>query len=126
MSASSFSTGKRAALWRRAALEFAIRPADDLALISEQHARYRHDRMTSPATLPAVRCVQNRNRRGVMEKFSDSDFRPAPQQIVVNASELHDRGIVRLGRINALDGGVQIEQQRALAIVAHHALNPEE
>ncbi len=61
-----------------------------------------------------------------MERLPGSDFRPAPQQVVIDAGELHDCGIVGLGRVNSLDGGVEIEQQRALAVVAHHALDPEE
>ena len=32
-------------------------------------------------------------------KASDSNFRPAPQQVVVDAGELDDGGIVRLGRL---------------------------
>ena len=32
----------------------------------------------------------------VMDKIPNSNFRPAPQQVVVNAGELHHRGIVGL------------------------------
>ena len=61
-----------------------------------------------------------------MKKVPDSDFRPAPQQVVIDAGKLDDGGIVGLGRVNALDSGVEIEQQGALSVVAHHALDPEE
>ena len=53
-------------------------------------------RMTSPAKQPAVRWTQNRNSAGVMGRLSSSNFRPAPQQVVIDAGELHDGGIVRL------------------------------
>jgi len=56
----------------------------------------------------------------------DSNFSPAPQQVVIDAGELHYGGIVGLGWVNALDGGIEIEQQGALSVVAHHALDPEE
>ncbi len=58
---------------------------------------------------PGDRIIQKRTLRGVMKALSNSDFRPAPQQVVVDASKLHDSGIVRLGRIDALDRGVEIE-----------------
>jgi hypothetical protein len=59
-------------------------------------------------------------------RIPNSNFSPAPQQVVIDAGKLDDRGIVGLGRVNALDGGIEIEQQGALSVVAHHALDPEE
>src|SRR5436190_21360190 len=82
-------------------------------------------RMTKPAKQPAVRCIQNKTLRGVMEG-GRSDFRPAAQQVVVDAGELQHRRVLGLGWINPLDGSVEIEQQGALAVVSHHALDPEE
>ena len=52
-----------------------------------------------------------------MKTLSDSNFRPAPQQVVVDAGKLHDGRIVRLGRVDALDCRVEIEQQSALTVV---------
>src|ERR1700690_67177 len=83
-------------------------------------------RITSPATQPAVRWTQNKNLRGVIGRLSRSNFRPAPQQVVIDASELHYRGIVGRGGIQPLDGGVEIEEQCPLPVVPHHALDPEE
>src|ERR1700754_4050148 len=56
----------------------------------------------------------------------DSRLAPHAQQVVIAADERTLRGFVAVGRVQALDGVVEIEEQRALAVVAHEALRPEE
>ena len=59
----------------------------------------------------------------------DSNLRPLPEQIMIDAGELH-RGLGGhrlIGEVAAqpLDAQIEIEEQRPLAVVPHHALNPE-
>src|ERR1700733_333633 len=51
---------------------------------------------------------------------------PASQQIVINASQLHACSVSRNFHCKPLNRGVEIEQQRPVAIAADHALDPEE
>src|SRR5687767_7918990 len=55
-----------------------------------------------------------------------SDIRPAAQKVVVNASQLGSRRMVRHIAADLPDGHIEIEQQRALDVVANHTLDPEE
>ena len=74
----------------------------------DRHGRRRHREVYGGATdAPGVLSVE--------QPFSNaSRVRPTAQQVMVNTCELH--------RINRLDRHVQIEQQRPVAIAAHHAL----
>src|SRR5262245_38055121 len=51
---------------------------------------------------------------------------PAAQQIVIAARERDDGGMVRHGLVHLVDRHVEIEEQRPMRIVPHHALDPEE
>src|SRR3546814_1988507 len=55
-----------------------------------------------------------------------SGFGPAPEEVVIDASELEDSIVVGSVEREFLDGGVHFEQHLALAVVAHQALDPEE
>src|SRR3546814_18823381 len=55
-----------------------------------------------------------------------SGFGPAPEEVVIDASELEDSIVVGSVEREFLDGGVHFEQHLALAVVAHKALAPEE
>src|SRR5262245_10622301 len=55
-----------------------------------------------------------------------SGVRPPPQQVVIAAGQGDDAGAGRSRIAHLSDGHVEIEQQRALAVVAHHALHPED
>ena len=55
-----------------------------------------------------------------------SGLRPAAQQVVIDPGLRH-QGIVMTELLaQALNGHIQIKQQRALCIIANHALYPEE
>src|SRR5581483_7989582 len=51
---------------------------------------------------------------------------PATQEVVVAGGERDHAGVIRLRLAHLADGHVEIEQQAALAVVAHHALDPED
>src|SRR5262249_27365235 len=51
---------------------------------------------------------------------------PLPQQIVIDVEQLVDRRVFRNCRRKLLDRRVEIEEQLPLAVVAYHALDPEE
>jgi hypothetical protein len=51
---------------------------------------------------------------------------PASQEIVIDARQLQDRYVVWTVCAEALNREIEIEKKRALPVVAHHALNPEE
>src|SRR5687767_5583089 len=57
---------------------------------------------------------------------SGSNVRPSAEQIVINAGKLDDGRMLGRLRADALNRHVQIEEKRALPVVAHHALHPEE
>src|SRR6185312_7695910 len=64
-------------------------------------------------------------------KFAGSDVlasgvNPAAQEVVINAGQLHTCGWIGRSLIDLLNRGIEIEEQSALGIVAHHALDPEE
>src|SRR3546814_11621849 len=63
--------------------------------------------------------------RPVTSPAAASDVGPAVQQVMVNASQLHDRRVPRGILVQALDGHIHIQQQIALAIFAYQALHPE-
>ena len=62
----------------------------------------------------------------VLHHATPQHLLPAAQQVVVHGCELHGGFTLRNLACDALDGRVQIEQQRTLTVVANHALNPEE
>jgi hypothetical protein len=49
-----------------------------------------------------------------------------PQKVVVNSRQLDGNGMVGAFVRQAADRGIEVEQQRAIPIVGHHALQPEE
>src|SRR5438067_2117874 len=55
-----------------------------------------------------------------------SDIGPAPQQIVIDARELDQRGMFGDRAREMLYRRVELEKRRPLLVVAHHALDPEE
>src|SRR4029450_8257202 len=80
-------------------------------------------KMTAPATTPQARWSQNNTVRSLT---SASHLRPLAEQVVGNASQLHDRRMRRDVARELLNGYGEIEQQRPAAVIANHALNPEE
>src|SRR4029450_1188092 len=80
-------------------------------------------KMTAPAATPHATWSQNNT---VPSLTSASHLRPLAEQVVVNASQLHDRRMRRDVARELLNGYVEIEQQRPAAVIANHALNPEE
>jgi hypothetical protein len=55
-----------------------------------------------------------------------SNVCPAAQQIGVHTGQLYGTGIVGQVARNPLDCHVEIEEERALAVIANQALDPEE
>src|SRR5215213_10518718 len=55
-----------------------------------------------------------------------SNFRPLAEQVVVDACQLDRRRVAGQLAVHALDGRIEVEQQRPLAVVPDHALDPEE
>src|SRR5688500_9832144 len=51
-------------------------------------------------------------------------LRPAPEQIVINACELDRRRMIGRLRGDTLYGRIHVEQDRPLAVIADHALDP--
>src|SRR6266700_4139888 len=67
-------------------------------------------RITSPARLPAVRCIQKKYLRlDIGQSSSDSGFCPASHQVVVDTGELDGRRVLRKIAIEFLNCYVQIE-----------------
>src|SRR5262249_13034058 len=56
----------------------------------------------------------------------DLEISPPAKKFAVHRRQLHDRRVRRHVKRQSLDGGIEVEQQRPIAIVAHHALDPEE
>src|SRR5215204_6991453 len=54
------------------------------------------------------------------------DVSPAPKQIVIDGRQLDGRWMIRQIERQSLYRRIQIEQQRPFAVVAQHALDPEE
>ena len=54
------------------------------------------------------------------------DVSPAAKQVVIDGCQLHGRGMIGQIERQPLNRCVEIEEQRPLAIVAQHALDPEE
>src|SRR5687767_7255367 len=80
-------------------------------------------KMIAPAATPQARCNQNRMVRSLTIA---SHLRPLAEKIVVHASQLHDGWVRGDVARQLLDGYIEIEQQRTAAVVANHALDPEE
>ena len=83
------------------------------------------------AVTPDNRCSQNTTVRscfmtGFSERRRRSQLGPAANEVVIHAGERHRRGMIGHVEAHPLNRLIQIEQQRALAGVWHHALNPEE
>src|SRR5690606_7890656 len=55
-----------------------------------------------------------------------SNLSPLPQEIVIDARELHDGRMIGHLACEALNRDVHVEQQCATRVVADHALQPEE
>src|SRR5258706_12249164 len=54
-----------------------------------------------------------------------SGVRPTPKEIVIDAGEGDHGGVLGDGLLELLPGGAEFEQQGAVGVRAHHALNPE-
>src|ERR1700704_2995177 len=60
------------------------------------------------------------------QRLALSNLRPLPQQVVIHRGELDHRRMFRMVTRKLDDGGVEVEQEAALRVAAHHALDPEE
>lgn len=114
--------------WRNCAI-FPFRSRQNLFFEGEQDARDGHDENDDSGD---AACSEMEPEESSADGHGEADISnegsgigPAAQQVVVDAGELHAGGMVGNIVAYALDGHVQVEEQSALGIFAHHALNPE-
>jgi hypothetical protein len=67
-----------------------------------------------------------RRRSASGSSTSGSALRPAAEKIVIAARQRDHRAVLRNGLGHLVDGHVEVEEHGALAVVADHALDPEE
>src|SRR5262245_62474940 len=85
-------------------------------------------KITNPAVTPASRWDQKMILRSVFTNQNPpmrSYLGAAPQKVVIAIGQLDDGGVVGQQLIHFVDRHVEIEKERARAVVAHHALHPE-
>src|SRR5215831_16738561 len=78
----------------------------------------------SPATAIAMTTPKTRARR--RRKALTSGLRPRAEQVVIAARQRHHAGVVGHRVVHLVDRHVEIEEERPVALFAHHALDPEE
>src|SRR5215471_20671190 len=76
-------------------------------------------KITKPAVTPASKWLQKIIFRNVM-----SHLGKAPEQVVIAIGKLHHCAVIRERLVHFVDRHIEIEQQGALAVMAHHTLHP--
>ena len=69
----------------------------------------------------------DRSRKAIAGNFFiTSHLRETPEQVMIAVGQLDHTAVIRQRLVDLVDCHVAIEQQRTMAVVAHHALYPEE
>jgi len=69
---------------------------------------------------------EGRQRAGERCRWRWLQVRPRAQQVVIDPSQPYTRRFIRIRRRKPLYRVIHVKQHRALPVIAHHALHPEE